>query len=100
MIVQGRGLGGFRQPDSPLDAENSGTTVRMLSGILAACPADVTIVGDQSLSTRPMKRIMEPLRRFGARLEARENNFLPLTVHGAVRLRLSTYGIAAWRAHR
>lgn len=82
VTVEGKGLGGYLQPETTLNAENSGTTARMLSGILAGNPIDVTIVGDASLSVRPMKRIIEPLRRFGARFEAREDNFLPLTIHG------------------
>src|SRR5262245_37337833 len=82
VTVQGRGLGGLRQPETSLDAMNSGTTVRLLSGILAGCPIEVTIVGDESLSRRPMKRIIDPLRKFGASVEARDDNFLPLDIHG------------------
>ena len=81
--IQGRGLAGLAQPSTVLDAQNSGTTVRMLSGIVAGCPLNATFVGDESLSRRPMRRIMDPLTRFGAAIEARENNFLPLTVHGS-----------------
>ncbi len=82
VIIQGRGLGSYRPPAAELDAGNSGTTVRLMSGILAGTPIDATFVGDESLSRRPMKRIIEPLRIFGAALEARNDNFLPLTVHG------------------
>jgi 3-phosphoshikimate 1-carboxyvinyltransferase len=82
ITIEGRGLAGLRQPTSVLDAQNSGTTVRMLSGILAACPLTATFVGDESLSRRPMRRIVNPLREFGATIEAREDNFLPLTIHG------------------
>ena len=82
VIIQGRGLGSYRPPAAELDAGNSGTTVRLMSGILAGTPIDATFVGDESLSRRPMKRISEPLRIFGAALEARNDNFLPLTVHG------------------
>ncbi len=57
------------QPDSPLDCGNSGTTMRLLAGLLASRPLDVTMIGDASLSRRPMKRIAEPLRRMGAMLE-------------------------------
>jgi len=82
VTIHGRGLGGLQQPASVLDAQNSGTTVRMLSGVLAACPISATFVGDESLSRRPMRRILEPLRRFGATVEARDDNYLPLTIHG------------------
>jgi 3-phosphoshikimate 1-carboxyvinyltransferase len=82
--IEGKGLTGLRPPDKSLDAANSGTTVRLLSGILSACPFESTFVGDDSLSRRPMKRIMTPLRQFGARLTARDDNFLPLTVAGGV----------------
>jgi 3-phosphoshikimate 1-carboxyvinyltransferase len=80
--VEGRGLEGLRTPDAMLDAGNSGSTIRMLSGILAAQPFVTTIGGDESLSRRPMERIMKPLAQMGARIEARENRFPPLTIQG------------------
>lgn len=82
VTVEGRGLHGLLAPAEDLDAGNSGTTVRMMTGILAGFPFQSTFIGDESLSRRPMKRIMEPLRRFGARLEARDDNYLPLKVTG------------------
>jgi 3-phosphoshikimate 1-carboxyvinyltransferase len=82
VTIQGCGMRGLREPFRELDAENSGTTVRLLSGILAAAPFESTFIGDASLSRRPMRRIMEPLRLFGARLEARDDNFLPLRISG------------------
>jgi 3-phosphoshikimate 1-carboxyvinyltransferase len=82
VIVHGRGLGGLHAPSAELDAENSGTTVRLMSGLLSGFPFQSTFVGDASLSRRPMKRIIEPLRRFGATIDAREGNYLPLTVKG------------------
>jgi 3-phosphoshikimate 1-carboxyvinyltransferase len=81
VVVEGRGLRGFRPPDAPLDAGNSGTTMRMLAGILAAQPFASTLVGDESLSRRPMRRVMEPLANMGARIEAVDGH-APLTVHG------------------
>lgn len=81
--IHGRGLDGLHEPAGPLDAGNSGSTIRMLSGILAAQPFTSTIGGDESLSRRPMQRIMQPLAQMGARIEARENRFPPLTIHGA-----------------
>ena len=80
--ITGRGLDGLREPTAMLDAGNSGSTIRMLSGILAAQPFVTTIGGDESLSRRPMRRIMDPLAQMGARIEARENRFPPLTIHG------------------
>src|SRR3984885_14741901 len=80
--IEGRGLEGLRAPDAPLDAGNSGSTIRMLSGILAAQPFVTGIGGDESLSRRPMERIMKPLAQMGARIEARDNRFPPLTIHG------------------
>jgi 3-phosphoshikimate 1-carboxyvinyltransferase len=77
----GRGPRGFRSPFGPLDAGNSGTTTRLLSGILAGQPLSVTIAGDESLSRRPMARVIAPLVRMGARVEA-EGNRLPMTITG------------------
>ena len=82
ITLVGRGFGGFRSPNAPLDAGNSGTTMRMLAGVLAGQPFSSTLVGDASLSARPMRRVMEPLERMGARLDATEGH-APLTIHGA-----------------
>lgn len=65
-----------------LDAGNSGTTIRLLSGILAGQPFLTEITGDESIQRRPMKRIIEPLRRMGAEVDAREGNFAPLRIKG------------------
>lgn len=80
--IHGRGLDGLREPAAMLDAGNSGSTIRMLSGILAAQPFVTRIGGDDSLSRRPMARIMDPLREMGACIEARGNKFPPLTIRG------------------
>ncbi len=69
-------------PREPLDAGNSGTTMRLLAGILAAQAFSSTLIGDASLSRRPMRRVMEPLQQMGARFEA-DGGHPPLTVHGA-----------------
>lgn len=74
--------GKLREPAGQLDAGNSGSTIRMLSGILAAQPFTSRIGGDESLSRRPMDRIMKPLAEMGALIEAREGRFPPLTIHG------------------
>ena len=81
--IEGGGLDGLHEPAGMLDAGNSGSTIRMLSGILAAQPFVTRIGGDESLSRRPMQRIMVPLAEMGANIEARENRFPPLTIHGA-----------------
>ena len=75
--VEGRGLHGLQSPSETLDAGNSGSTIRMLSGILAAQTFRSRIAGDESLSRRPMERIMTPLREMGAAIEAREGRFPP-----------------------
>jgi 3-phosphoshikimate 1-carboxyvinyltransferase len=80
--IDGRGLEGLRAPEAMLDAGNSGSTIRMLSGILAAQPFTAEIGGDESLSRRPMERIMKPLAQMGARIQARDNRFPPLTIQG------------------
>ncbi len=82
VVIRGRGLEGLRAPSASLDAGNSGSTIRMLSGILAAQPFRSTIFGDESLSRRPMQRIMQPLAKMGARIQAREDKFPPLEISG------------------
>jgi 3-phosphoshikimate 1-carboxyvinyltransferase len=88
--IHGKGLDGLRAPAADLDAGNSGSTIRMLSGILAAQPFITRIFGDGSLSRRPMQRIMGPLAEMGAEIVAREGKFPPLEIHGA-RLRPIDY---------
>ncbi len=83
LTVRGQGVNGLRPPAGTLDAGNSGSTIRMLSGILAAQPFATTITGDESLVQRPMRRIMTPLAEMGAHLEARDSQFPPLSIHGA-----------------
>jgi 3-phosphoshikimate 1-carboxyvinyltransferase len=80
--IRGRGLDGLRAPAGDLDAGNSGSTIRMLSGILAAQPFRTRIFGDESLSKRPMQRIMKPLVQMGATIHAREDKFPPLEIEG------------------
>jgi len=80
--IEGRGLDGLRVPEGTLDAGNSGSTIRMLSGILAGQPFFSRISGDASLARRPMDRIMLPLRQMGAQIEARDGRFPPIEIHG------------------
>src|SRR5580658_1862109 len=74
--------GAFKEPSGQLDAGNSGSTIRMLSGILAAQPFTCSIGGDESLSRRPMARVIKPLTQMGADIQARDGTFPPLTIHG------------------
>jgi 3-phosphoshikimate 1-carboxyvinyltransferase len=82
VFINGRGLHGLQKPQETLDAGNSGTTIRLLSGILAGCNFESAIAGDESLCGRPMKRIMQPLQLMGAQIEARNGNFPPLHIRG------------------
>lgn len=82
IVIHGQGADGLRTPSSDLDAGNSGSTIRMLSGILAAQKFDSRIGGDESLSRRPMARIIKPLEQMGARIEARDGTYPPLAIHG------------------
>jgi 3-phosphoshikimate 1-carboxyvinyltransferase len=81
--VTGHGLRGLKSSWRALDAGNSGTTIRLLSGILAGQSFKTTIGGDDSLQKRPMKRVVGPLREMGAEIKAREDNFAPLEIRGA-----------------
>lgn len=80
LYVTGNGFKGLNRSQEPLDAGNSGTTARLMSGILIAQDFESTIIGDESLSKRPMKRILEPLRKMGANILATENNTLPIKI--------------------
>ena len=80
--VIGHGLRGLNSSWRALDAGNSGTTIRLLSGILAGQEFTTKITGDESLQKRPMKRVVGPLREMGAEIRAREDNFAPLEIRG------------------
>jgi 3-phosphoshikimate 1-carboxyvinyltransferase len=82
VTVEGAGLDGLRVSAEALDAGNSGSTIRMLSGILSGQRFRTVIGGDASLSRRPMKRVIEPLARMGARIQASEGSLPPLTIEG------------------
>lgn len=79
--------GEFTAPERPIDCGNSGTTIRLLSGILAGCPFEVQLTGDDSLSRRPMKRVALPLEKMGARVRGKGDKcFPPLLVKGREKL--------------
>jgi len=80
--ITGAGLDGLRRSRRALDAGNSGTTLRLLAGVLAGQPFPSTITGDDSLRRRPMRRVIEPLERMGARIRARNAEFAPLEITG------------------
>jgi 3-phosphoshikimate 1-carboxyvinyltransferase len=85
LVIRGIGLDGLRAPDSPIDCGNSGTTIRLLCGLLAGQHFSTTLVGDASLSRRPMMRVIDPLRAMGATLDgvARGTDIVPPLVVGA-----------------
>jgi len=81
-IVHGRGLSGLAKPNGTLDVGNSGTTIRLLSGILAGQEFSTNITGDDSIQKRPMARIAQPLRKMGAQIDAVADDFAPLSIKG------------------
>jgi 3-phosphoshikimate 1-carboxyvinyltransferase len=82
--IQGVGVGGFAEPEAPLDFGNSGTGCRLAMGAVAGCPIAATFDGDASLRKRPMRRILDPLERMGARTLAQtDGGRLPVTLQGA-----------------
>jgi 3-phosphoshikimate 1-carboxyvinyltransferase len=80
--ITGAGLQGLRRSRRALDAGNSGTTMRLLAGVLSGQPFESTLTGDDSLRRRPMRRVIEPLTRMGARVRARAEEFAPLEIRG------------------
>lgn len=80
ILVHGKGLHGLEPAAEILDCGNSGTTTRLISGILAGQPFTSTLTGDASIQKRPMKRIIEPLRQMHAAIEGKDDNFCPLTI--------------------
>jgi 3-phosphoshikimate 1-carboxyvinyltransferase len=83
LIINGRGLYGLTEPEDVIDAGNSGTTVRLLTGLLSGQRFFSVITGDRYLRKRPMKRVVEPLSSMGAKILGRENgNFAPLGING------------------
>ena len=84
ILVHGQGLHGLRTPQDTLDAGNSGTTTRLISGILAGQNFSCRLTGDDSIQTRPMNRIIKPLTMMGASITSeRDNGCAPLLINGA-----------------
>ena len=91
LTITGAGINGLKNPVKEIYAGNSGTTTRLLSGVLAGQKFSSTITGDASLSKRPMKRVIEPLSLMGANITAKENNFLPMTISSKEPLKSISY---------
>ncbi|WP_286068930.1 3-phosphoshikimate 1-carboxyvinyltransferase [Stenotrophomonas sp. 57] len=81
-IVHGVGIDGLRAPSAPLDCGNAGTGMRLLAGLLAGQAFDCTLIGDESLSGRPMRRVTGPLAQMGAKIDTQDDGTPPLHVHG------------------
>ncbi|MEM6534381.1 MAG: 3-phosphoshikimate 1-carboxyvinyltransferase [Pseudomonadota bacterium] len=90
--VIGVGANGLRTPASPLDFGNSGTGSRLMMGVVAGYDISAEMVGDESLSARPMGRVIDPLTQMGARFDASEGKRMPLTIHGRSTLQAINYG--------
>jgi 3-phosphoshikimate 1-carboxyvinyltransferase len=92
LVVHGVGVRGLRAPDEPIDAGNAGTLMRLLTGILAGQEGRFEVTGDESLRTRPMDRIAEPLKRMGAKIET-TNGLPPVVIHGSATLKGIEYAL-------
>ena len=79
--ISGVGRDGLQDPAQPLDCGNSGTTMRLLSGIVAGAGVECTMIGDESLSARTMKRIIDPLQKMGCKIDGRDGVYAPLDIH-------------------
>ncbi|MCP4127567.1 MAG: 3-phosphoshikimate 1-carboxyvinyltransferase [Gammaproteobacteria bacterium] len=86
VVIDGVGMHGLKQPESALDLGNSGTSMRLLSGLLAGQGFDTTLVGDASLSSRPMRRVTDPLAQMGAQIVSTAAGSAPLQIHGGSKL--------------
>ncbi len=82
-VIEGRGVGSLATPAAPLDCGNSGTTTRLMAGVVAGRPIEATFIGDASLSRRPMGRVARPLEAMGARIRLAEHGGLPMTIWGS-----------------
>ena len=92
LVVHGVGVRGLRAPDEPIDAGNAGTLMRLLTGILAGQEGRFEVTGDESLRTRPMDRVAEPLKRMGAKIET-TNGLPPVVIHGNAKLKGIEYAL-------
>jgi len=86
-VVYGVGIDGLKAPTAPVDCGNAGTGMRLLAGLLAGQTFDTTLIGDESLSKRPMRRVIDPLAKMGARIESSGAGLPPLHIYGGTTLR-------------
>ncbi|MGI8641501.1 MAG: 3-phosphoshikimate 1-carboxyvinyltransferase [Pyrinomonadaceae bacterium] len=93
VFIKGVGKTGFSEPKKELDCGNSGTTMRLLAGVLAGQSFDSVLIGDESLSKRPMKRVIEPLTQMGAKIEATKTG-APLEIYGRNPLKTISYKLS------
>jgi 3-phosphoshikimate 1-carboxyvinyltransferase len=91
VTIHGVGMQGLKAPSQPLDLGNSGTSMRLMAGLLAGQSFDAELTGDSSLSGRPMGRVIDPLKTMGAQIDAREGGKAPLKIHGGSALKAITY---------
>src|SRR5688572_13246537 len=92
VVIEGVGMRGLKPPQAPLYMGNSGTSMRLLSGLLAAQSFDTVLEGDESLTRRPMRRVTEPLAKMGAIIDS-NNGYPPLKVKGGAKLRGIEYAM-------
>jgi len=93
VVIHGVGMHGLRAPAAPLDLGNSGTSMRLLAGLLAGQAFDLQLAGDRSLSKRPMRRVTDPLALMGARVDSDEGGKPPLKIHGGQPLKGIDYAM-------
>ncbi len=93
VTIHGVGMHGLKQPEAPIDLGNSGTSIRLMSGLLAGQGFEVTMVGDSSLSTRPMRRVTDPLAQMGAEIETTEAGTPPLKLKAGAKLKGIDYAL-------
>ena len=91
VVVHGVGMRGLKAPDQPLELGNSGTSMRLLAGLMAGQSFDVTMTGDASLSKRPMRRVTDPLASMGAIIDTTDQGTAPLHIHGGASLNAIDY---------
>ena len=92
-LVDGKGIEGLKEPDQVLDFGNSGTSVRLCAGLLSAQRFSSVLIGDESLSTRPMQRIVDPLTSMGANISASDEGTLPITINSVKSLQSIEYSL-------
>jgi 3-phosphoshikimate 1-carboxyvinyltransferase len=93
VTIQGVGIDGLKKPAADIDLGNSGTSIRLMSGLLSGQSFDVVLNGDRSLSKRPMKRVTDPLALMGARVDAQEGGKPPLRIHGGSQIQGIDYAL-------